>query len=451
MPHVPKRALLHPTYFALVAALALLLTPEAPAAARLSVAPQAQPARTTLIAATASPALPAVPSSLADLRRGLEAQAALQRYFAVGGTYYLETYPAGHSDSVDAWLWSYTQAMAANLSLDDLLGGVEGSMARQDIEHWVVGIDNYWVPANGAYNASVRPPVGINANTYYDDNDWAGLDLLAAYHATGDTHALAQAEAIFDGYIEHGWATWAPCGNLTGGIFWVSTGGAAFQDRTTTATAGAALLGLELYKYTGNQDYLTWGKRMYDWVNQNLRDSGDGLYYDHISPGANGCVVDKDKLTYNQAVMIGATLLLAQVLPLTASTPRQLASQRVAYIDQAEHIAQASLDTFHGGYGTQSAPFNGIFFQTLGELYPYATDNPRLQQSIIDGMRGYTSWAYANVRDPRTGLYWFEPDQGAVFLLDQAAMVQIYATLARCEQQQQPICVMNVACVSSAA
>lgn len=390
-----------------------------------------------------------IPSSLADLRRGMEAQAALQRYFSNGNNYYLETYPAGHSDSYDAWLWSYTQAMAANIALDNLLGGVEGSVARQHIASWTQGLWNYWVAGNGAYNASVRPPAGIDANTYYDDNDWTGLDLVAAYEATGDQNALAQAETIFNGYIEHGWATWAPCGNLTGGVFWVSTGGFAFQDRTTTATAGAALLGLELYHATQNPDYLAWGQRMYDWVNQNLRDPGDGLYWDHLSPGPNGCVVDTDKVSYNQGVMILATLLLAQVRPVDTGDPHRAAHQRAAYIDEAEHVAQAALDAFHNDYKDQSAPFNGIFFQTLGDLYPFATNNPHLQQSILTAMRDYTTWAYTNIRDPQTGLYWFSHPEGAVFLLDQAAMVQIFATLSACEQTQEPVCVMNVACVTA--
>lgn len=432
---MPRRGFL----LAVLTAALLLVGVDAPAQAH-PVLPRTAPSTTDALPADS----PAIPASLADLQRGLEAQKALDTYFARGRNYYLETYPAGRSDSFMAWLWSYTQAMAANETLDSLLGGVEGNIAHQDVENWLAGLSNY--RTDGAYNASVRPPVGIIANTYYDDNDWTGLDLIAAYDATGDTNALNQAETMFNNYITRGWAYGAPCGGLTGGIYWVSTGGQAFQDRTTTATAGAALLALELYAHTRNPAYLNWGQRMYNWVNQYLRDPSDGLYWDHISPGPYGCVIDKDKVTYNQGVMIAATFLLGQLLPINSPNMHSYALQQIAYTVRAEQLAQATLNHYNGQYDGQPAPFNGILFQTLGQLFPYAGNDPQLQNDIIQAMRSYSAWAYAHIRDARTGLYWFPHPEGAVFLLDQGAMVQIYATLAMCEQMQSTQCVMNMGC-----
>lgn len=366
-----------------------------------------------------------------DLARADATAQAMQTYFGTDNNLLHEAYPA-YRDVTYSWLWPYSQAMAGALDLADISTAADG--ADPSARQWLSGLGLYWNADNAAYNASVLPPLGFNANTYYDDNAWAGLDALRMYTTTGDPAALAQAENVFT-FETDGWVTSAPCGGLSGGVYWLLQA-RLYGDysRTTTATAGSAELALDLYHATRNPAYLAWGERMYDWVRANLRDPSTGLYWDHITATANGsCATDTDIVSYNQGVMLSATLALYRAVASQALGRWAQMALRQAYLYRAERIAQAALSTFGGQYAAQSAAFNAIFFQSLVELYPFASDDPALQRSILHTLQAYADWAWANVRDPQTTVFWFTPAQGYAALLDQAAMLETYALLAHCE------------------
>ena len=58
-------------------------------------------------------------------------------------------------------------------------------------------------------------------------------------------------------------------------------------ERNTVTTAPAAELGVELYRLTGNRQYLQFAEQAYEWVRTCLLEP-NGLYADHISRHGRG-------------------------------------------------------------------------------------------------------------------------------------------------------------------
>jgi hypothetical protein len=96
------------------------------------------------------------------------------------------------------------------------------------------------------------------------------------------------------------------------------------------------------------------------------------------------------------------------------------------YLQQAQRDAEAALAYFGRAdrYTSQPAIFNAIFFKNLLLL-----DSVHHDPQYREPMQAYADQVWNQVRDPASDLFPFAPSQ-PVQLLDQAAMVQIYASLA---------------------
>lgn len=258
-----------------------------------------------------------------------------------------------------------------------------------------------------AYSSYIPPPYGHENDRFYDDNAWIGLELLRAYELTGYTLALERAGQIFD-YLVSGWDTNEES-PYPGGVLWVEA--SWNRDRNTVSTAPAAKLGLLLAEQEDDPNrrryYLDWSKRMYDWVDANLR-GPDGLYWDHIDEDG---AIDQSVFTYNQGAMLGTTLLLYQ------------ATGNERHLDRAEQIGQAVLARWDlDGLLAQPIAFNAILFYDLLLL-----NDRRPDQAYLDLIVAYADRIWSGQRDPTTGLV---TTSSPTTLLDQSAAAQIYAMLA---------------------
>jgi uncharacterized protein YyaL (SSP411 family) len=297
-----------------------------------------------------------------------------------------------------AHAWPYSQALAATIAMADVPR--RGRLYVSEAAERVSGLATY-LGASGAYTSGV----GRSGDVYYDDNEWIALDLLHWYRLRNAPRALAQARRVFMIVV----AAWDsdPTRACPGGIPW--TNAAGNDDRNTVTTATGALLGLRLYEVTDDASQLAWSKQMLTWVSSCLL-APDGLYWDHLGPdGAR----DETHWSYNQGTAIGANVLLYRL------TGDATALQR------AERLADASLEYFDRTPGGKEPPyFLAIFFRNLLDL------------AAVDGNADYRAEAqeYADAawdvaHDPKTGLFRFHGPQ-PVRLLEQAAMVQIYASLS---------------------
>lgn len=344
-------------------------------------------------------------SQAAAEQRAITSYTLMQRYFFLPGGYYAGTYPPegnGH-----AQVWPYSQALEATLEVARLPGA--GGLALAALPARIAGLAPYRAPLRN--ELAYAPLYGGGGNVFYDDNVWVGAELVEAAGLLHEPSLLTAAQRVL-AWIETGWdATAAAC---PGGIYWLMPGGpywdhsAANRYRAAVSTVNAALLGVLLYERTGRRPDLRFAERAYDW-SQRCLSTTQGLIADHID--ATGAV-DGTIHSYNEGAMVATALNLYRV------------TRRRRYLAEALRTAQASLPLFSSAAGRQEpASFLAIYYADLLPLIP-AAHGAAIRAQIADFARR----AWLEERDPGTGLFHFGHTYAT--LLDQSAMVEIYAELA---------------------
>lgn len=319
-------------------------------------------------------------------------------------------------DKAFAELWPYSGVISAVNALNKL---PDGERYRDDLVRVLDGLEQYFdgqasIPG---YDSYVREFGG--GQKYYDDNEWLGLDFIEAYRTLGDPAYLEKAKVTFDFAIS-GWSE-----DLNGGIYWRE---GDQSSKNTCSNGPAAVLALKLYQETAEEEYLDWAIRILAWLKRLQAPSG--VYWDNIA--ANG-MIDFRTYTYNAGTVIHANALLYQI------TGEQ------AYLDEARAVADASMAHFWReipGADWRSYPatpwFNAVLLK--GYLALYEAD-PQHDGRYIQSFSGNLDYAWEHARGPRG---FFNPDwagkpsvargsngkEGHYWLLDQAAMVELYALLS---------------------
>ncbi len=340
--------------------------------------------------------------------RAIASYDAMQKYFYKqdGSHLYLEQYPAQTGDNPYSYEWPFSQAHIATIDLS----GVAGCNYEAAVADRSLGQEHYWntTGATGlpGYDSYARPPYGNGGDKFYDDNEWVGLAKLQLYLMKGDRAALERAKAIFK-LVVSGWDTDASHAD-PGGVFW--TQATWSHDRNTVSNMPGAEIGLRLYRLTGDHYYLDWASKMYQWTNTYLL-APNGLYWDHVDLSGN---IEKTQWSYNQGVPVGVNTLFYQI------------TGDRTYLQRAENIASAALDFYGTNNSLYSQPsyFNSIFFKNLLLL-----SSVNHNQSYSQAMQAYADKVWDTYRDAATGLFRFDASKPTQ-LLEQAAMVQIYAVLS---------------------
>jgi hypothetical protein len=315
---------------------------------------------------------------------------------------------------------------------------VTGTSYTAVVAERILGLSRYWDSRliGAGYDSVPLPPYGTAGPKYYDDQAWIGLALVQYARMTGNRAALSDAERVFNFVYPGGWASRASF--EPGGMYWVQQGvgpGRTNHDRTATSTLPNAELALLLAPLNPLQavQYYTAASQMYQWANHYLYNArSDPTNPDgpnpNFDPGKPPLMFDKvtgrdtvdEKLrTYNQGVMIA-----------TDVREYQHTGDR-AYLTQATALATTALNTFDQRYylAGQPAAFNAIFFRGLLILSDVTADQS-LRLRIIHTIRTYADAAWIEYRSP-SGLFRFPSSTGSGYqLLDQGAMLQIYAALA---------------------
>lgn len=387
-----------------------LLNIEAPTVTLQPVLPtattQAAPAAATDTPEAASVVLADTDRKRARERAGAMYAALWKHYYLPDDRLFRETAPHEHWFPY-SYLWPLSQTLGVSSEMAALPDADPQHMF--DVLSVAGAIELYFDDDREppAYSSYIPPPYGHENDRFYDDNAWIGLELLRAYELTGYELARERAGQIFD-YLVSGWDTDEERPNA-GGIFWVEA--ERNRDRNTVSTAPAAKLGLLLAEQevdpTRRRYYLEWSKRMYDWVDSNLRDP-NGLYWDHVTEDGT---IDESIFTYNQGSMLGTSLLLY----------RATGDER--YLDRAEQIGQAVVERWDiDGLLAQPIAFNAILFHELLLL-----NDQRPDQAYLDLIVGYADRIWSGNRDPDTDLV---TTSRPTTLLDQSAAARIFAMLA---------------------
>jgi hypothetical protein len=367
-----------------------------------------------------TPASPGQP----DAARAVATYGAMQKYFYAANVYsgdasslYTQNYP--QSGNHYSYLWAFSRALAGTITLAGMPSGLLGGASyAADVSERLTGLSRYW--DGSGYQSYPPAPYGVGGTKYYDDAAWVGLSTAQNYSLTGDQTSLTDAENVFNFVYPGGWGggeSFDP-----GGVYWVQL--ATNHSRTTNSNAPNAEIALLLENFdpANASKYDAGAQAIYGWANQYLYNVSASANYDPSKPAlmfdsvTNGNTINKNLYTYNQGAMIAANVREYQK------------TGQSTYLSEAEAIANTALSTFNESYYINgSAAFNSIFFRGLLVLYPY---DASLQSTITQTIQTYADDAWNNYRSSQ-GLFRFPSSQGTGYqLLDQGAMLQIYAMLA---------------------
>jgi hypothetical protein len=355
---------------------------------------------------------------------------AMLAYEAMQANYYVPGTGLYRGEPTYSFLWPFSQALAAMVSLAHLPGLTHIPWQRVRLERGVhalrFGLRHYMNPspqpageptstATGAstattlpsYDGTLAPPIGPGGDSFYDDNEWVGIELVRVYELYHDLTALQQAQQIM-AFVMAGWQTTAPNGRplpCPGGVPFSNSPNNS--DRNTVTDGPAAELGVQLYRITHEARYLQFAEQAYGWVRQCLVEP-NSLYADHITVYGS---VNRAVWSYNQGSMIGAGTLLYQ------------ATGDGAYLYQARQTAKAALAYFTYSRLSEENPFFvSVYFRNLLYLDSVTHDPPGTLPA-----REYVYYAWLRHRLENNLFAFGSPPEAQ--LLTQAAIVQIYALL----------------------
>jgi Glycosyl hydrolase family 76 len=313
-----------------------------------------------------------------------------------------------------SFLWPFSQALAATVSMANI--PTLKSSFGPELRARLVGLKSYldlnnsglpegtFTSTLAAYDGTVAPPEGPGGTKYYDDNAWIGIELARIYEQNHEAAILGGAEAIM-AFEMAGWDT-TPGIACPGGIPFSNS--AEGIERNTVTNAPTAELALQLYRLTGNAQYLQFAEMAYEWVRACLTEP-NGLYADHI--GLRG-KIEPTEWSYNQGAMIGAGVLLYQ------------ATHNSAYLFQARQTAKAAIGYYTSERLGQENPFfASVYFRNMLYLDSVTHDPPGTKL-----VQGYVNYAWEHLRLSDNVFVFGSP--ASAQLLVQAAIVQDYALLS---------------------
>ena len=345
-----------------------------------------------------------------NVQRAQLAYEAMQRAYYIQGS-------GLYSGEPFSFLWPFSQALAATVSMANIPS--LKSVFAHEIQARLVGLRSYLDLSNSgapegsftstlaAFDGTVAPPEGPGGAKYYDDNEWVGIELMRMYKLTHNAAVLGNAETIM-AFVMAGWQTAGPQGQqiaCPGGVPFSNA--AENRERNAVTDAPAAELGVQLYRVTGNVQYLQFAEMAYEWVRSCLTQP-NGLYADHIYPDG---AIDPTEWSYNQGTMIGAGTLLYQ------------ATGNSAYLFQARQTAKAAIAYFTAErLGSEIPFFSSVYFRNMLYLDSVTHDPPGLKL-----VQGYVNYAWEHLRLSDDVFVAGSP--ASAQLLVQAAIVQDYALL----------------------
>jgi hypothetical protein len=349
----------------------------------------------------------------------LYAKRALAAYEAMQQNFYVASAGLYKGEPEYSFLWPFSQALAASVSVARIPGQqpkLENSLHAlgASLQVYASSAPVGETTASGAsttvhsYDDVTAPPIGPGGASYYDDNEWVGIELARMYELNHDTTALSGAEQIMQ-FVMAGWQTTGPEGQTL-----PCPGGVPFSNaknntqRNTITDGPAAELGVQLYRITHEARYLQFAEMAYGWVRECLLEPS-GLYADHIERDGE---INRSLWSYTQGVMIGAGTLLYQV------------THESVYLAQARATAKAAHAYFNYGRLASENPFfaavyfrNQIYFDSITHEAPGTYP-----------AREYAFWAWQRHRLSDNLFAYGSPPTAE--LLGQAALTQIYALLA---------------------
>lgn len=305
---------------------------------------------------------------------------------------YFETTDPVQKDNPHSWLWPLCALVQAVNEQDALQPGGQQMTAA------VKAIDQYYSEKKPVAYQDYVTAERLSAR-FYDDNQWIAIAYLDAYNRTHEAKYLKDAKMIYDFMIT------GIDQQADGGMYWKE---GDLTTKNTCSNGPGILVALELYKVTREKKYLNLALSVYNWTNEKLR-SPEGLFYDNIKIPSGE--VDKRFYTYNAGSMLQANAILYTL------------TKNKKYLTEAQQIASAAKKEFYkNGRLPGHYWFNAVLLR--GCIALYQIDHNR---DWIDIFNREAGRIWAEERDENNLL----GKDKHKSLIDQAAMLEIYARLAK--------------------
>jgi uncharacterized protein YyaL (SSP411 family) len=334
---------------------------------------------------------------------------------------YLERTPRQAGDPEHSYLWPMREATAAAVDMEQLPN--TGRHYRQDAAERFDTVELYFAAGDRpGYQSYLPAPLGSGGDAYYDDNAVVGLSELDQYETTGDATFLHRAEQVVP-IVARAWDD-DSAKTCPGGMDWFDSPNNTI--RATNVTSLSAQLAARLYEDTHDSAYLNAAEKWYGWVYSCMRQA-PGLY---VNDRGDDGGTDPTLWSYNSGSMIGAAVALYR------------GTGNADYLNKAVEDAQGSLAYWTQGSRLHDQPaiFDAFYFKDL-----LALDAVRSDPAYLQAVSAYADSTYATNRDAATGLFRFQPSGGGDYdpkapaeTLEQSAVVQIFALLARTTQHSHP-------------
>jgi hypothetical protein len=304
---------------------------------------------------------------------------------------YIESTDSAKNENPHSWLWPLCAFIQATNEMEFLQPGKNYMLPVAKI------IDQYYSdkpPFAGFQDYVLKERV---SSRFYDDNQWVAIAYLDAYKRNHNKKYLDDAETIYR-FMLGGLDSIAG-----GGIYWKEGN---MTTKNTCSNGPGVLVALQLYELTKRAAYLYTALSIYEWTNKNLQ-APDGLFYDAIK--IPSLKVDEHKYTYNTGTMLQSNVLLYN------------ATKEKKYLDEAERIAKAGRAYF---FKNNRLPneywFNAVLLRGYIELYKIDKNKDWINFFETDANE---IWNNERNADNMLGT------KPARRLIDQAAMIEIYARL----------------------
>lgn len=289
-------------------------------------------------------------------------------------------------------LWPWTEALRMLVAAEEEKPGEYAD----DIAEVYAGMEKYFDPQRGAYNAWVMFPG--NVDSYSDDNAWIMMGLCDAAEATGNRAYAERASEIMERYVSTEWRD--DDGPL--GMRWgYKKDGPRHQNmRAAISASTSAVAAMRLADLGFNPEKnMARAEQYLAWIEEHcIDDEGlvmDGLQHD----GEGGWRMEETRWTYNTGLVITANAMLYERTGRDDILARVRRSADAA-IDRTGRMYDGIVTDPDLNYFYDSAFFASHLIEALVKASEVLED-PKYR----DEAERNAAYLYTYVRDPADGLY----------------------------------------------
>lgn len=327
----------------------------------------------------------------------------------------------GHRAKEVSYLWP----MSGVFSSVNILMELDSNAYKPYLDSMVIAVEQYLDTTRIPYGYQAYPSKFETVDRYYDDNGLVGIDYIDAYDITENAFYLAKAKEVMT-FIESGWSK-----DYGGGVPWLE----GVRDQKPACSNGkATVLALKIYQASGEEKYLQYALKSYDWMMATLRDEALDIIWnallipDGTVRGRTTTEVQQHAYTYNTGTMIQSAVRLYNV------------TGQLKYLEDARALAEGSY-AYYFSYTADGIPyvkdipwFTLVLFRGYQELYEIDRD-PKYVNAVIE--RADWAWEYARDQEGLLCPDWTgrkDEHKTPKWLLDTSCMVELYARIAQIKE-----------------